>query len=275
MKSLMVMMSLCAAMTLIVGCGESEAVRMTRVEKVQSVLSKNANGLFQDFAKTLSGTAKDLIAKVKVEKVDVVLGENKTYTANIALVGTIESKSISVTGKELDDGKIEFSMNQDQAKAVLGEIMEAGEKKDAEIAAAIEAASWFAPESAIQKYVFLRDFACREPYRSRRIGTPEKGAVYKYEMDSSMLAEVYKVMQVVDGGVLAIMDIGLDVGMDPDMTEYTSAIILIKTKKSYVTNQRLQNGFYAFRGIHTYRTARGGSNTVYVFQDVMVRPTAK
>lgn len=90
-----------------------------------------------------------------------------------------------------------------------------------------------------------------------------------------MLAEVYKVMQVVDGGVLAIMDIGLDVGMDPDMTEYTSAIILIKTKKSYVTNQRLENGFYAFRGIHTYRTARGSSNTVYVFQDVTVRPSAK
>lgn len=269
MKSQMLLMCLCGVMVFLSGCGESEAVRANRIEKVQSVLTKNANGLMQDLAKTLKGSAKELMANVKVAKVDVVLGEKKSYTASIALDGSIETKIIAASGKEHDDGKIEFSMNQDQSKAVLGEILEAGDKRDEEIAAAKEAASWFVNETAIQKYVSLRDFACREPFRSRRIGGLNIGATYKYDFHPAADYEIYKVMQVIDGGVLAIMDVSLD----PSMSEYTSTIIIVKTKRGYVTDQRLCEGFYAYRGTYTYKTTGGGSNTVYMFQEVTVKPT--
>ena len=267
MKNQMLLTCLCGAIAFLSGCGESDAVRANRVEKVQSVLTKNANELMQDLAKTLKGSARELMAKVKVSKVDVVLGEKKSYTASIALDGSVETKSIEASGKEHDDGKIEYAMNQNQMKAVLGEILEAGDKKDAEIAAAKEAASWYVSESAIQKYISLRDFACREPYRSRRIGRLNIGATYKYDFHPEADYEIYKVLQVIDGGVLAIMDVSLD----PSMSEYTSMIILVKTKRGYVTDQRLGEGFYAYRGTHTYQTTNGGSNTVYVFQDVTVK----
>ncbi len=122
------------------------------------------------------------------------------------------------------------------------------------------------PPSDVQEVVSLRDFAVREPYRSRRIGDLRKGAAYKYEAHPGYM-ESYKVLQVVsDGCILAIMD----VGDDPDFSEYTQAVILVKTKREYVDDQYLESGVYAYRGTYTYETTLGGSKTVPQFQEVRV-----
>ena len=85
---------------------------------------------------------------------------------------------------------------------------------------------------------------------------PKEGEVWQHDLPS------ITVIQVVDGGVLAITDrSSFDAGAQP-------AVIHVATRRSYADGDKLAIGFYRCMGRYSYTTTSGAKKTVYSFEDL-------